>query len=230
MNQPQVRRTTGLFGSLAGALTIIEVPLYFLYAGAPPASDVLTRILLSLFACAFLLVFLSGLRQLLRQASAPADEWLVTLCSASALLYVCVTLVAHALQAGVVFGANGTPVDPTTEGPLADAATLLYGSVGRLLTALFLAAAGHLILRTGVLPRWAGTSAYVIAAVNIVFVPSLFFGTDPAVFHSAVGWGTTATVAALQMYWVLAVSVPLLRRTRVSVPGPSPSPRHRSCP
>ncbi|MEU0397578.1 hypothetical protein ABZ208_33385 [Streptomyces sp. NPDC006208] len=209
MNQPQVRRATCLFGLAAALLTLVEVPLYFLHSGAPPASNVLTRILLSLFVCASLLVFLSGLRQLLRQASGPAYEWLVTVAFAAAFLYVGVTLVAHALQAGVVFGADGTPVDPTTEGPLADAATLLYGSVGRVLTALFLAAVGHLVLRTAALPRWAGFSAYVVAAVNLAFVPSLFFGTDPADFYSAVGWGTTAVIASLQMYWVLAVSVRL---------------------
>lgn len=63
-------------------------------------------------------------------------------------------------------------------------------SVTRIVTAVLLAAAGFAILRTGALPAWAGRSAYVIAAINTAFVPSLYFGMDPSQFYSALGWAT----------------------------------------
>ncbi|MER6999943.1 hypothetical protein [Streptomyces sp. NPDC000410] len=206
-----LRRTTGIAGVLAAALTFVEIPLYFVYSGPPPASNVLTRILLNLFVCAGLLVFLTGFRQLLRRSAPPERAWAADLAHTAGIVYVVATLVSNSLEAGVVFGANGTPVDPTIDGPLADGHTLLYGSIGRLLTALFLAATGHVLARSALLPRWATPSAYILAAVNLAFVPSLYFGTDPARFHSAIGWGTTAAVAGLLLYWICAVGIALLR-------------------
>ena len=49
-------------------LGVAELPLYILYAGAPPASNVLTRILMNLFLLAFIMVFLAGFRYLIRRA------------------------------------------------------------------------------------------------------------------------------------------------------------------
>jgi hypothetical protein len=73
-------------------------------------------------------------------------------------------------------------------------------------------AAGYAILRSGVLPRWTGRLAYAVSAINLAFVPSLFFGTDAADFYSAVGWGNTAMTAALVVYWALAVGIVAMRR------------------
>ena len=69
---------------------------------------------------------------------------------------------------------------------------LIHGSIGRGLTVVYLTAAGYGASRTGVLPAWFGRFAYVIAAINLAFVPLLFFGTDAARFYSAIGWGNSA--------------------------------------
>ena len=50
----------------------------------------------------------------------------------------------------------------------------MHGSVIRMVTALLLSAAGYAILRTGALPRWAGRIAYLLALVNLAFVPSMY--------------------------------------------------------
>ncbi|MET8677969.1 hypothetical protein ABZW18_10340 [Streptomyces sp. NPDC004647] len=205
-------RLMGACGIAAGALAAVGVPLYFLYSGAPPAWNVLARILLNILTCALLLTFLAGLRHLIRDAGA-GFEWLASLVFGSGLAYVTVTLVAASLEAGVVLEYPGGTLDPTVDGPLAHANMLMHGSVARLLTAVLLTAAGYAILRSGVLPCWSGRSAYVVAAVNVAFVPSLFFGTDAAQFYSAVGWGNTAMTAALIVYWALAVGIAVVRRT-----------------
>lgn len=80
------------------------------------------------------------------------------------------------------------------------------------MTALLLTAAGYAILRTNALPRWAGQSAYLLALVNLAFVPSLYFGIDPSRFYSALGWGNTALTAGLITYWSAAVGIAAMVR------------------
>jgi hypothetical protein len=79
-----------------------------------------------------------------------------------------------------------------------------------------LTAAGYAVLRSKVLPAWIGRMAYLIAAVNLACVPSLYFGDDAARFYSALGWGNTALVASLIVYWTMAVGIVLLSQTRSS--------------
>ncbi|MFJ3963568.1 hypothetical protein [Streptomyces sp. NPDC090036] len=212
MNENHVLRLMGLCGISAGALAAVAVPLYFVHPGPAPAGNVLARILLNLLTCAALLGFLAGLRHVIRGAG-PAFDWPATVVFGAGLAYVTVTLVAASVEAGIVLENPGGSLDPTVDGPLAHANMLLHGSAARLLTAVLLAAAGYAILRAGILPRWTGYTAHAIAAVNLAFVPSLFFGTDAADFYSAVGWGNTALTAALLVYWACAVGVALLRRT-----------------
>ncbi|CAM5456270.1 hypothetical protein GCM10010329_33320 [Streptomyces spiroverticillatus] len=216
MDDSRIHRLMAASGIAAGLLAAVGVPLYFVYSGAPPASNVLARILLNLLTCGALLVFLTGLRHLIRGAG-PGFEWLASLAFGAGTAYVTVTLVAASVEAGTVLEHPGGTLDPTVDGTLAHANMLLHGSVARLLTAVLLTAAGYAILRSGVLPRWTGHWAYAVAAVNLAFVPSLFFGTDAADFYSAVGWGNTALTAALLVYWALAVGVAVLRRRTAPV-------------
>jgi hypothetical protein len=188
-------------------------PLYFMYSGAPPTWNVLTRNLLNLLVVGAIIVFLAGLRAVIRQADA-AYEWLASLVFGAGMVYAAINLVKISLETGVVLGAPDGTLDPTTDGPLAHANILLHGSADRLVTALLLTAAGSGILRTRALPRWAGSSAYVLAVVNLAFVPSLYFGTDAAAFYSALGWGNTALTSGLLLYWVAAVGIAAMVSTR----------------
>ncbi|MFD4917539.1 hypothetical protein ACFWNR_30605 [Streptomyces virginiae] len=66
-------RLTGIRGVTAGALAAVAVPPYFVHSGPPPAGHVLARILLNLLTCAALLVFVAGLRHLIRGAGPAFD-------------------------------------------------------------------------------------------------------------------------------------------------------------
>jgi hypothetical protein len=211
--QRLVRRLTGTSALTAGVLGTALGPLYFMYSGAPPTSNVLTRNLLNLLVVGAIIVFLAGLRAVIRQADA-AYEWLASLVFGAGMVYAAINLVKISLETGVVLGAPDGTLDPTTDGPLAHANILLHGSADRLVTALLLTAAGYGILRTRALPRWAGSSAYVLAVVNLAFVPSLYFGTDAAAFYSALGWGNTALTSGLLLYWVAAVGIAAMVPTR----------------
>jgi hypothetical protein len=214
MTDDDVRRVTGWSGVLTGIGTLASVPLYFVYSGAPSAANVLTRNLISLLVIGLLLIFFSGLSHVIRRARNDS-EWLASLLYGAALLFLALTLVATAMETGVVFLTPDGSVDPTTDGPLAAANVLVHGSIKRLLTALMLLPAGYAILRTRVLPRWAAWSAYVVALCNLAFVPSLYFGTDVTKFYSAHGWGNSALTGSLIGYWVFAVGIAALRRPRL---------------
>ncbi len=213
MTDDQVRRFTGWAGVLIAAFTVVTVPLYFVYSGAPPAVNVHTRNLLTLLTCAAFLVFFSGLRHLMHRAERSV-AWPASVFQSAGLLFVAMTLIAVAHEAGVAFGAPGT-LDPTTDGPLAEANILIHGSIKRLLMALVLIAGGFAAVRARLIPRWLGVAAYVVAAFNLLFLPSLFFGTDVTQFYSAHGWGNSALCGSLILYWTLAVGIVLLRRPAV---------------
>jgi hypothetical protein len=222
MDQRLVRRVTGLSGLTAGVIGTALGPLYFMYSGAPPTWNVLTRNLLNMLTVGLLIVFLAGLRALVRQAD-EAYEWLASLVFGAGMVYAAINLVKISLEAGVVLGAPDGALDPTTDGPLAHANILMHGSIDRLVTALLLTAAGYAILRTRALPRWTARSAYAPAVVNLAFVPSLYFGIDAARFYSALGWGSTALTAGLFVYWAAAVGVAGMVTPRPAR-GPAGSP------
>lgn len=74
---------------------------------------------------------------------------------------------------------------------------------------------------------WTSRSAYVLAGVNVAFVPSSFFGNDPADFYAANGWGTTASMGAILSYCLLALGISTYRSaTRRKPSAGSPDPRH----
>ncbi|MEU6915071.1 hypothetical protein [Streptomyces olindensis] len=206
MSESFFRRLTGLAGITAAVALIIGVPLYFVYSGPPPDSNVLARLLIQIVALASLVVFVTAFRELVRRVG-PAYDWAGSLAFATGLVYATVVLVSSGLEAGEVIASDRT-IDPTIE---VSGTYILYGSISRLMLALFLTAVGLVLTRAKLLPRWTGRSAYVLAAVNLAFVPSLFFGNDPADFYAANGWGSTASMGALLSYWLLAVGVSAYR-------------------
>jgi hypothetical protein len=218
MNNATLRRLTGISGVMIGVGATLLVPLYFTYSGAPPVWNVLTRNLLNLILCALLIVFIAGFCHLIRQADA-AYEAVGSIVYGAGLTYVAATLVATSLEVGAILGTPDGTLDPTIDGPLAHGSILLHGSIARILTAVFLGAAGYAIRRTRSLPGWAGRTAHGIALFNLAFVPSLCWGTDPAQFYSAIGWGNTAFAAVFLPYWMLAVGIAMIRQPRIDSAG-----------
>jgi len=191
------------------ALIMATVPLYFVYSGPPPAWNVLARSLIAMFSMVALLGFAVGLQVLTRRVR-PEEEPLATLLGALGVVLVAVDLVATALEAGTVLGRT-EPLDPTLVGSGAGGALVIYGPVGRILTAAFLAACGGVIVRTRVLPTGLGWAAFVLGALQLAFVATYFSGTDPEHFFSLNGWHLPV-IGGLFGLWILVTSVALLRR------------------
>ncbi|GHE14030.1 hypothetical protein [Streptomyces alanosinicus] len=202
MNETAARRLTGLAAIATAAAFIVEVPLYFVYSGPPPDSNVLARLLIGILALAFLIVFVTAFRELLKEAN-PAYEWVGTMAFATGLVYATITLVSSGLEAGAVIAADH-PIDPTIT---VSGTYILYGSISRLMLAMFMTTVGYGISRTNLLPHWTARSAFALAWLNLAFVPSLFFGNTPAHFYAANGWGTTALMGAIFSYWILALGI-----------------------
>src|SRR5215471_3267894 len=178
MMDERVRSITAISGVIIGALGPVIAVLYFMYSGPPPAWNVLTRCLLNLITCGLLIAFIAGFCHLIRQTAADS-AWVASLAYGAGLVYTTVTLIATSLEAGVVFGHPDGAIDPTFEGPLAEGSILMHGSITRILTVVFMTAIGYAVIRTRLLGAWAGRSAYVIALINLVCVPSIYFGKDP---------------------------------------------------
>ncbi|MEV4757816.1 hypothetical protein AB0J86_22245 [Micromonospora sp. NPDC049559] len=218
MSEAATRRTAGIFGILASLFIVAQVPLYFIYDGAPPDWDILTRSLVGITGCTLYIVFFIGLRQLVRTID-PRYDWPATVIQTAGVLWVAMVFVPQSMEAGAAISVDHD-IDTTTEGPFAAAQYLMQGAISRLLMALLLIALGITVSRLRFLPAWVGRSAYVLAAINLAFVPAVFFGDDAADFYSAQGWGTTATMGAAWSLWTLAVSISTLRSAR-RVPAPS---------
>jgi hypothetical protein len=212
MDNANIRSITAWAGIAAGITVFATIPLYFVYDGPPPANNVFTRCLIGLFMAVFMLVFFSGFTQLIRKEGAE-HEWHASLFWGTSLVYVGFLFLGAAHEAGVAFNAPGV-MDPTIDGPLADANILVHGSIKRILTTVMLLVAGSAVLRTRMVPRWLGWAAFAIALVNLAFVPSIYFGKDPTAFYSAIGWGNTALVGSLVIYWIIGVSIVMLKRPK----------------
>lgn len=211
MNQLILRRVTGISGIFMYLTVMTVIPLFFVYDGAPPVSNILTRVLVNMFTCAALIVFLVGFREIIRLAR-PESGFLASLAFTAGLTYVILLMVADSVQVGSAL-AHGSPVDPTLVGSGGEASLLIWGPLARLLTAIFLAASGGAILVSGILPRWTAWLAFAVAAFHLALVPTIFSGTDPSLFYSINGLGIP-TAGGLFGLWILVVSIVLLVRTR----------------
>jgi hypothetical protein len=80
------------------------VPLYFMYGGAPPAWNVLTRDLIRLLTCAGMVIFIAGISHLVVLLR-PAAGFASLIAAGSGFILIAITLVTTSLEAGVVFGA-----------------------------------------------------------------------------------------------------------------------------
>jgi len=211
MNPTVIRRITGAAALLGALLTLVEVPLYFVYSGPPPESNVLSRGLFGILGATVLIVFMTGIGHLVGRTD-PDLRWIGSLTTTAGLMWLTIALVSMGLEVGAVIQSS-VDIDPTIT---VSGTYILYGTISKLLMGLFLLAFGTAIQFTRLLPPWTRWSAYVLALINWAFVPSIFFGNTPAHFYAANGWGTTATTGSLTILWLLAIGIALLRhRSRV---------------
>lgn len=222
---PNVARLAGAFGLAALVVFLLATPLYFIGPAQPSgatdgrtladfltrtSAQVLTRTTIAdpiIIGC--FLVFLAGLRHVIRQAR-PEYEWLATLVFALGVALSTLQLVADGLQGGAALDAS-SKAEPAVVRGLFEASYVFYGAIGLIVAALMLASAGAAILATGALPRWIGWLALGGAVVNLIAAPSIYGGTDYTAFYSASGW-ITYIAQLTWVAWFAIASVGMIRR------------------
>jgi hypothetical protein len=208
MIETSLRLWTGTAGIAAFVVTLPVITLYFVTFDPPPVWNVLVRVLLNTLLCAILLVFVVGFSAYLYQAPS-AHTWLTAVVFAAGLVLVTVILVANAIEAGAVLHA-GANTDPTRMGSGGESSQVIYGPIARVLTTLFLLAAGAASLATGVTPDWIGWFAIAIATFHLALAPTILSTTDPSRFYSLNGW-SIPLAGGLLLSWVLSTSITILR-------------------
>jgi hypothetical protein len=179
MTESSLRRHAGIFGLVAALISLTEIPLYFMYDGAPPQWDILTRVLVGIVSSTILIIFLVGFRLVICQGR-PQLEWAATLVLVSGLMWLTFSMVAQSMEAGTAI-VSKVPIDATVDGVLAPGQFLLWGSIGRLMTTLFLSASGFAILRGRLMPAWlAGWPSSSLSSTSHLSQPCSSVTTRPS--------------------------------------------------
>ncbi|TIH40072.1 hypothetical protein [Subtercola vilae] len=226
--KPDVRRWTGISAIAVAVLMSSEFVVKVAAVGSRPelsdesalaaftakvANASLTVIFIDIFLMAALVVFLASLRQLITVARHDL-QWVADLSYGSGLVFVAVTLVGDALDAGGALDTVGQAPNGTVIRALIEGHIVMFGSIGGMLTALVVAAAGYVTFASTTLPRWTGWFAFAVAATNLLSVPAIFNGTSSKNLFSAGGPGVTATATFPFLAWVIVVGVVTIRGER----------------
>ena len=219
MNNLDVRRLTGGFAVASAVLFLLLFILYFTAGTTPRAEDaagftdyvtthsgvLFTIVLLYSLSAASFIVFLTGLRQLVRLAK-PEQEWASTLVFAAGLVDVTIGLVGFVFIAAAALDTVNNKPDPSVVSALGEASTPAFAGVGLITLALFLASAGYSTMSSGLLPRWTGWLAYAGAVLSLVAAPSIYAGSGPTGFYTADGYVTFFGVF-VYLVWLLVAGV-----------------------
>lgn len=208
------RLVTGWAAVIGGALSLVMVALYFVYSGPPPQANVLSRNLITLTTFTAFLVFAVGLGRLLRSGGGGDAGMAGEIATTALRAYVTVTLVATSLEVGTSLQHPDGSLDPTVDGPLAAGMVLLHGPVARVLVAAFLVGLAIAPAATRLLSARVRRGSIALAVLNLAMVPSLFFGMHAASFYASNGWGSVASMGAINVIWFAVLGRSVLRSER----------------
>jgi len=237
MDDRKIYRWTGICALATQAFFFIEFPFYLVRGAFPGvtastqltdftarnATNIMTCVFLDFVILTFVMIFIAGLRHLIRQAD-PRQEWLGTLVFGVGLVYVTLTLVADSLQAATVVDARTVPADATIIRTMMESMFLMYGSVALFLMAVLMAVASYATVAGRALPAWSGWVGYGCALACLAFVPSMFVGhPDVTGFYNPAGWGPLAIADGLPLaLWMIVVGILMIRKSK---PAVTPTPQ-----
>src|SRR5439155_16286469 len=154
------------------------------------------------------LVFAAGLRD----SAVARDERVrssASLFFGAALVLAGVAFVGGGLTATGAVDASER-AEPASLRAMFEAGGVMFGPIIEFPAALMLAAAAVAVGRSG-LSRWSARLGWFAAALNIAATPSIFGGSNPTEFYSAVGFAVLAMVLLMYLLWMLFGSISLSR-------------------
>ncbi|GAA1001477.1 hypothetical protein [Subtercola frigoramans] len=227
MKTPDVRRWTGISALAVAGFLALEVLTKLTIPGRPEldAGDALVQhskdtavqtiivILADTFLMAFLIVFFSCFRQLVTAVRHDL-RWIADITFASGIVFISVTLVGDSMDGGAALDALGLAPDPSAIRTLIVGHSIMFGSTGAVLLALFSATAAYLTFASGVVPRWTGILASATALSNLAWAIVGFNGTSPNHFFAVGGIGNALLAIFPWLLWVVCVGITTIRGAR----------------
>lgn len=224
---PDVRLWTGIAAIAVAVLLLAEFTIRQVMGSRPSLEDsaalaefmvrssipTLLIVMIDTILMASLIVFLAGFRQIITHARREL-QWIADIGFGAGLVFVAITMVGDAMEAGAAFDVIDMPPDASAIRALTEGHILMFGATGCVLLALVSAASGYVTLASRALPAWTGWLAFAVAASNIAWVPSIFGGSSDTSFFSAGGVGVAVFATFPWLVWVVAVGVVTIRGTR----------------
>ena len=226
MSDQKIYRIAGISAISCIATFFIEFPFYLVRTPWPGlaasdkladfsarnATNIMCCVFLDLIILSLIMVFLAGVRHLIRQAN-PQHEWLASLFFGVGLVYVTLTFVADSLQASMVIDAFDPPADGVIVRAMLESTLLLYGSIALWLMAFFMAILSYVTQSSGVLPKWSAWVGYACALACLAFVPTMFVHhVDMFGLYNPACLGAQAFANGFPLaIWMIVVGILMLR-------------------
>jgi hypothetical protein len=176
------------------------------------ATQTLAVIIIDTLLMSCLIIFFAGFRQLIIRARRDLN-WITDLAFGAGLVFVAITLVGDAMDAGAALDTVGYyGADPSVLRALTEGHILIFGSIGCIVTALITATFAYTTFASGAVPKWTGWVGYGVAILNLLSVPTVFGGTSATSLFSAGGAGVTLLATFPFLMWVIAVGIVTIRR------------------
>lgn len=224
INTPDVKRWTGSAAISVAILLSVEFVLHQVVGPRPELDDsdaivdfwvahhnvFLTIVLIDTVLMAFIIVFLAGFRQIITHARHDL-QWIADVGFGAGLVFVAITMVGDAMEAGSALDVVRLTPDVSAIRALTEGHAVMFGATGCVLLAVVSASSAYCVLASGVLPRWTGVVAWVVAALQIFGLLTIFGGTSDHEWFSSGGVGVTLTATFPWVAWVITVGIVTIR-------------------
>lgn len=220
VRSPDVRRWTGVAAIGAAVLLTTEFVLHQVVGPRPELDQsddlvaffvahhnlLLTIVLIDTVLMANILVFLAGFRQIITHARHDL-QWIADIGYGAGVLFVAITLVGDAMEAGSALDVVRLTPDASAIRALTEGHAVMFGATGCVLLAVVSGSSAITVLASGVLPRWTGVVAWVIAVLQLFGLVTIFGGTSDRYWFSSGGVGVTITATFPWLAWVITVGI-----------------------
>ena len=220
VRSPDIRRWTGIAAIGVAALLITEFVLHQVVGPRPELDQataladffvahhnmLLTIVLIDTVLMANIIVFLGGFRQIITHARHDL-QWIADITFGAGLVFVAITMVGDAMEAGSALDVVGLTPDPSAIRALTEGHAVMFGATGCVLLAVISGSSAYTVIASQVLPRWTGVVAWVVAGLQIFGLATIFGGTSDHFWFSSGGVGVTLTATFPWVAWVITVGI-----------------------
>lgn len=223
-NSPDVKRWTGIAAIGVAALLSTEFVLHQVIGPRPELDQeselvdffvahhigLLTIVLIDTVLMANIIVFLAGFRQIITHSRHDL-QWIADITFGAGLVFVAITMVGDAMEAGSALDVVNLTPDASSIRALTEGHAVMFGATGCVLLAVVSGSSAYTVLASHALPRWTGIVAWVVAALQIFGLATIFGGTSDRDWFSSGGVGVTATATFPWVAWVITVGIVTIR-------------------